>query len=286
MGTLYVVATPIGNLSDFSPRAIETLENADLIAAEDTRRTLKLLNRFNIKTKLVSYHKFNENGMGRELIRKLTEENLNIALVSDAGTPCISDPGCILVEMARSAGAEVTAIPGASATVAALSVCGFVFEKFTFMGFVPREKKEKKLYFEQIAASPFNTFVLYESPNRIAASLDEIAELFPDSSVFVINEITKLHEKSYFGKTEEIAAALAADENASLGEYTVVLQTAGVEKPACEEKEKLSAEALLVDEIVKSGCSLKEAINSVKAKNSDLSKNDIYKASLNLKEIF
>ncbi len=286
MGKLFVVATPIGNLADISPRALETLRLADLIAAEDTRRTLPLLNHFEIKTPVVAYHKFNEREKSVELVSKILTENINIALVSDAGTPCISDPGCILAETARDNGIEVVAIPGPSAVISALSVSGFVFTQFSFLGFISRQKTEKEAYFNILSTSEIDTFVIYEAASRISDSLREIESALPGCRAFVINDITKFYEKSWRGNIADVAALLEAEPKSGLGEYTIVLQRTAAPAAVPDEKSDLSPEALLVDEIIKSGCSLKEAITKVSENSKKLSKNEVYKASLNLKELF
>ena len=166
MGILYVVATPIGNLSDFSPRAIETLKNSDIILVEDTRQTIKLLNHFNIKVKMISYHKFNELKRCDEIINYINEGK-KISLVSDAGTPCISDPGYLLVKKARENNIDVIGIPGCSAVIDALQISGLDTSSFTFYGFVPTENKKKKELYAEIKKSKVKTKVLYESPKRI-----------------------------------------------------------------------------------------------------------------------
>ena len=165
MGTLYVVATPIGNLNDITKRAIDTLREVDLILVEDTRQTIKLLNHFDIKNKMESYHKFNETKKGLEVIEKL-KEGKNIALVSDAGTPCISDPGYILVNMARKENIEVLVVPGASAVISALSISGLDTKNFSFYGFVPTDNKENEELFDRIKTSDIETKVLNESPKE------------------------------------------------------------------------------------------------------------------------
>jgi len=284
LGRLFVVATAIGNLSDISERARETLVSVALVAAEDTRRTLGLLAHFSIKTPAVSYHKFNEEGRGRELIEKILREDIDVALVSDAGTPCISDPGCAVVRMAREAGIEVVGIPGPCAAVTALSVCGFIFDSFMFMGFIPREKKEREEYFNTLSEGGTDTFVLYESPNRIRKSLREISRLLPGSEVFAVNDMTKFYERAYRGSAEEVAAALEAEEKSGLGEYTVVLNRKRMSKEDGERR--LSAEALLADEMARSGCTLREAVEAVCAGNADIGKNEAYRASLRLKSMF
>lgn len=289
MGRLYVVATPIGNLKDISERALETLRNVDLIAAEDTRRTLQLLNFFSIKKHLVSYHKHNEYVRGEELITKIMESDLDVALVSDAGTPCISDPGCILISMARERGVEVIAVPGASAAIAALSISGFVFEQFSFLGFIPRDKKGKERYHDILRTSPVDTFVLYEAGNRIISTLEGIMKILPDSRVFIVNDISKYHEKSYVGSISEVIGQLERNSNSGLGEYTFVIQRQSVDSMDGKEVSSppcLSVEAMLVDEMIRSSCSMKEAIGVVNSRNRQVSKSEIYKASLRLKEMF
>ncbi|MCL2518617.1 MAG: 16S rRNA (cytidine(1402)-2'-O)-methyltransferase [Oscillospiraceae bacterium] len=272
MGKLYVVATPIGNLSDISPRAIETLKNVQLIAAEDTRRTLQLLNHFNIRTPVTSYHKFNEIEKSAELIDKVLN-GLEIALVSDAGTPCISDPGCFITALARKNHIEIIGIPGPSAVTTALSISGFIFDKFCFLGFI------KKGYCDLIIKSDFNIFVLFESPNRIVDSLAEMYETIGECDVLVVNDISKLYEKSTWGKLSDVAQTIKSDANAELGEYTIVIN---YQRENTITEDEISIEALLIDEMIKTNCSMKEAIASV-SKNKNISKNDAYKASLNLK---
>ena len=297
MGKLYVVATPIGNLSDISKRALDILSDVGLIAAEDTRRTLKLLNHFGIKTPIVSYHKFNEAEKSQVLIHKIKTEDMDIALVSDAGTPCISDPGAIIVKKARENNIDVIGIPGSSALTASLSVCGLLFDSFSFFGFYPREKKNKEKLKNLLISSDIDTFVFYESPNRIIKSLTEISLFLPGCNVFLINDLTKFYEKSIFGEISHVIERLSEDANSNLGEYTFIIQKARKDKTndgkpeeghKDETEDAFTIEALLVNEIVKHNCSLKQAINLV-SKNTttrNISKNDAYKASLNLKKIF
>lgn len=278
MGTLYVVATPIGNLGDFSKRAVETLENCDLILAEDTRQTIKLLNYFNIKNKMEAYHKFNEKEKSSKLIDRL-KNGENIALVSDAGTPCISDPGYILVNEARKNDINVYGVPGACAAITALSISGIDTSSFSFYGFVPTENKEKKELFEKLKNSDIETKILYESPKRIIKLMEEIEKEIPDALICICSELTKLHEKSYYGKIDKVIDALRKDKDVTKGEYVIILNN----KKEHQDKEDISLEAKLVDEMIKNKCSLKEAINLVNDKNKDISKKDIYNASLNIK---
>lgn len=280
MGTLYVVATPIGNLNDFSPRAIKTLQEVDYILVEDTRQTIKLLNHFNIKNKMISYHKFNEKERTKSVIQDLNNGK-NVALVSDAGTPCISDPGYILVKEALENDIKVLGIPGCSAVITALSISGLDTASFSFYGFVPTENKQKKLLFDEIKTSKIKTKVIYESPKRLIKLLKEIKSEIPGCVVSVCSELTKVHEKCILGKIDDVLEKLEQDPNNSKGEYVILISN----EPEKEENEKISLEAMIIDEVVKNNCSLKDAINVINSKNDDISKKDIYNARLNLKDI-
>lgn len=280
MGTLFVVATPIGNLNDLSPRAIETLKNSDLILVEDTRQTIKLLNHFNIKNKMVSYHKFNETKRSIDIIEDL-KNGKNIALVSDAGTPCISDPGYILVKQARENNINVIGVPGCSAVITALSIGGLDTSSFAFYGFVPGDNKDKKALFEEIKHSKIKTKVLYESPKRIIKLLSELNSEIPECVVSVCSELTKLHEKCIHGKIDYVLSEMIKDPNSDKGEYVVLISNDVVN----EESECLSVEALILDAMIKNDCTVKEAINIINKNNNNLSKKEIYNAGLNLKEI-
>ena len=276
---LYIVATPIGNLNDISQRAINTLKECDLILAEDTRQTIKLLNHFEIKNKMQAYHKFNESKVVDKIIEKL-ENGLNIALVSDAGTPCISDPGYILVKKAREKNIEVLGVPGASAVIDALSISGLDTTSFTFYGFVPAENKQKKELFKQIRYSNVKTKVLYESPKRILKLFNELLNEMPGCKVCVCTELTKLHEKAYHGKIEKVLEMMKKDDNVLKGEYVVIIEN---EAENMEEDEVI-LEARLLNEMIKENCSLKEAITILNDKNKNDNKKEIYNASLNLKK--
>lgn len=281
MGNLYVVATPIGNLSDMTERAIKTLKSVDYILCEDTRTSSVLLNHFNIKNKLVSYHKFNENDRSSSIIRDL-REGKNIAVISDAGTPCINDPGEVIVRKAREENIPVYGIGGISAVITALSISGLDTTKFSFCGFFPREKKEQELLFEDISNSKINTFVFYESPKRIIKTLELIKNEFPNIKVSICKELTKLHEKNYYGSITEVVKKIKNDDKAQAGEYTFVIEKEYFKK----EENEYSIEAMLVDKIVKDDVSLKEAIDLLNTENSNLSKKEIYNASLKLKDLF
>lgn len=284
MGNLFVVATPIGNLNDITLRAIETLKKVDIILCEDTRESMKLLNNFNIKKKLMSYHKFNEESKKDEII-KLLKLGSDIALISDAGTPCISDPGYILVKKAREEGIKVVPVGGISACITALSASGLETGKFTFYGFFPRDNKDKSKLIEDIKTSNINTYVFYESPKRIIKTLNYLKDNIDNITISVSKELTKIHEKNYFGTLENVIKEITLDEKSSLGEYTFIIEKKELNKES-NDKEILSSEALLIDKMVKNNISLKEAINMLKIENKELNKNEIYRASLNLKELF
>lgn len=280
MGTLFIVATPIGNLNDFSKRAVETLKECDLILVEDTRQTIKLLNFFEIKKKMVSYHKFNEKERTMEIINDL-KNGKNIALVSDAGTPCISDPGYILVKEARENDIKVIGIPGCSAVITALSVGGLDTSSFSFYGFVPTENKAKKQLFNEIKTSKVKTKVIYESPKRIIKTLSELSIDIPECVVSVCSELTKIHEKCIYGKIDEVIKKMKDDPNSSKGEYVILIEN----EPEIKKENNISLEAMIVDEMINKNCSVKEAINNINKKTDNISKKDIYNASLNLKDI-
>ena len=279
---LYVVATPIGNLEDMTPRAVRILGEADLIAAEDTRHSRGLLSHFNIKTPMYSCHKFNEEKRGDFFISAL-EEGKSIALISDAGTPCISDPGYRLVSMAVKAGFPVVAVCGASAVVSALSVSGFDGSRFSFVGFLPRAKGDMVKSLAEVLPG---TVVFYESPKRIGATLGVIAGEYPAAQVCLCNDLSKKFERLYHGRVDEVIKMLADNEHAQKGEYTCVVNV--TEVPREETGEDLpSLESQLVDVMVKHNCeSLKDAGAKLREINRDVSKKEIYAAMLKLKEIF
>lgn len=281
MGTLYIVATPIGNLGDISKRALEILESVDLVLCEDTRHSLKLFNYFDIKNKLIAYHKFNEKEKSSSVLKQL-QDGKNMALITDAGTPLICDPGYVIVELARKNNIEVIGIPGPSAVITSLSISGFEVNNFSFYGFFPRITKDKKELINNIKKSDINLFVFYESPKRIMDSLEYISNELNKSKVFVASDITKLHEKHYFGDINDVIDELKNNEKSNLGEYTIILKKENQEENKLQD---ISIEAMLVDIIVKDNVGLKEAIE-ILSKSTNLSKKDIYNASLNLKKLF
>jgi 16S rRNA (cytidine1402-2'-O)-methyltransferase len=222
MGTLSIVATPIGNLGDITLRALETLKNADAIACEDTRVTAKLLARFEISKPLLIYNGVNARAQSARVLALLAEGK-RVALVTDAGTPAISDPGTELVAQAREIGARVEAIPGPSALAAALSIAGVDVSEFLFLGFLPH-KKGRQTLFKQIAAEQ-RAVVFYESPHRIEKALASLAEVLPDSrKVVACRELTKIHEEVVAGTAAEVLARLTA-KGGLRGEFVVIVST-------------------------------------------------------------
>jgi 16S rRNA (cytidine1402-2'-O)-methyltransferase len=220
LGTLYVVATPIGNLEDITLRALRVLREADLIACEDTRQTRKLLDHFAISKPSVSYHDHNELARAEELVQKL-QNGANIALVSDAGTPLISDPGYRLVEAATRVGIPVVPIPGPSAAIAALAASGLPTDAFRFCGFLPPKSTQRRKLIEGLKAETA-TLIFYEAPHRVLDALDDVAALMGARPVVVAREITKLHEEFLRGTAAEVRARLA-DRAMVRGEITLLI---------------------------------------------------------------
>jgi 16S rRNA (cytidine1402-2'-O)-methyltransferase len=228
-GRLEVVATPIGNLGDLSSRAREVLAAADLIAAEDTRRTGQLLNAIGVSGRLISLHDYNEEARIAPLVQQLLDGRV-IALVSDAGTPLLSDPGFGLVRAAAAAGIEVRSVPGASAVTAALSIAGLATDRFAFEGFLPSRAGERRALLAQLAAEA-RTLVLFEAPHRIAATLADLAQSFgADRAAVVTRELTKMHESVYRGTLGTLSALAASDADMARGEITVVIAGAAPER--------------------------------------------------------
>jgi len=277
MSTLYVVATPIGNLEDMTPRARRILGEVDLILAEDTRVTRKLLTAFQIKTPLESHHQHNEGVKAAAIIARMQTQDLQVALVSDAGTPAISDPGARLVAAAHEAGIPVVAVPGPSAMAAALSSSGFEEAAFAFYGFLPRKPTELKASLKALQEGP-PLAVVYESPHRVKALLTALAEVFPGIRMSLSRELTKVHEQTLRGSVETVLDAFRQDEGLLRGEFVLVLSLPRAQK--AQEAEPLSLEARLMDQVVK-GFSLREAQEALVAAGHR--KNAVYAAALSLK---
>lgn len=221
-GTLYVVATPIGNLEDITRRALRVLGEVNVVACEDTRRTRALLTHFALATPTVSYHEHNETSRADELVARLLDGE-SVALVSDAGTPCISDPGYRLVREAAAAGIDVVPIPGASAGVAALSASGLATDAFLFVGFLPAKRSARRARLAELAGVR-ETVVFYEAPHRIGAMLEDLGEAFGAREIVVARELTKLHEELVRGTVAEVAAKLTSERHR--GEFVVVVEGA------------------------------------------------------------
>jgi 16S rRNA (cytidine1402-2'-O)-methyltransferase len=220
-GKLWVVATPIGNLDDLSPRAREVLANVDLIAAEDTRHSASLLRHFGIATKCVALHEHNERDVSGDLIKRM-QDGATLALISDAGTPLISDPGFRLVRAAREAGIEVSTVPGACAAIAALSIAGLPSDRFVFEGFLPSKSGARKSHLESLRAES-RTLIFYESSHRIAEMLRDAAAIFGDRHGVVARELTKLYETVLEGTLPQLAERVAGDADQQRGEFVVLI---------------------------------------------------------------
>lgn len=272
-GTLYLVATPIGNLSDFSPRAIETLENVDFIAAEDTRVSMKLLNHFGIKKSLVSYHEHNHVTAGQSILSRLLIGE-SCALVTDAGTPAISDPGEDLVRLCAENGVEVLSIPGCCAAVNALAVSGLPTGRFTFEGFLTVNKKSRREHLESLKNEE-RTMIFHEAPHKLRTTLDDLAAAFgKDRRIALCREMTKLHEET---RRCTIGEAIAYyTESTPKGEYVLVVAGAEKAEKSAVNLEDGVAQVLALRE---SGMRLKDAAKEV-AEHTGLSKNDLYAAAL------
>ena len=284
MAKLYVVATPIGNLQDWSPRAAETLREADLIAAEDTRVTGKLCQVHGIRTPLTSCHQHNEDSKGEYLAEKMLAEDLTVALTTDAGTPCVSDPGYALVKACVERGIEVQPVPGCCAAIAALSVSGFDTREFAFFGFLPREKKDLREKLREIAERAVIA-VVHESPFRVTELTEAILEELPEAELSVSCDLTKLHEKTLRGTPEQVLRELKENPKTEKGEYCLVLDLHRVPRPEKkQENAEISLEARLIEAMVREGLSLRDAQNEL-AMNGE-KKNAVKQAALNLKYLF
>lgn len=283
MSKLYIVPTPIGNLKDMTERAVEILRECDLIAAEDTRHTLKLMNYFDIKTRLISYHKFNEKMRSEEIIDEILNNNKNVAIVTDAGTPCISDPGHEIVKSARENGIEVIGLAGASAVTIALSVAGIDTNQFAFYGFLRKKKNEINEDIKKILHNPIKTFVIYESPKRIIKLVENIKEHMPNSNLCVCKELTKLHENSFYGDVDTVIEKLKNHLEVERGEYVVVGYNNDYEEVETSSNLGVGIHGIIFDKLIQKEYSLKEAVNETVEEGLG-TKNEVYKASLVVKK--
>lgn len=269
-GILYVVATPIGNLEDITQRAIRILGEVSVIACEDTRHTRKLISHLHLNTPLTSYYRENEQSKTGHLLKKL-HAGEDIALVSDAGTPALSDPGSILVEKARTEGIKIIPIPGPSALTAALSAAGIEDNHFFFGGFPPAKKGERKSFFKKLASLPYPLF-FYESPRRIKNSLRDCIEVFGDRQAMVFRELTKLHEQHYQGELSKILLELEGNVK---GEIVLLIRAPDIKT----EDKPDNLDELLLWYRGQSGMSLKDAVRNI-ASDLDLPRNKVYQQAL------
>ena len=272
-GTLYLCATPIGNLEDMTFRVIRTLKEVDLIAAEDTRHSIKLLNHFEIQTPMTSYHEYNKYEKGRKLVEKLLEGQ-NIALITDAGTPGISDPGEELVKMCYESGISVTSLPGAAACITALTISGLSTRRFAFEAFLPSDKKEREQILKEMETET-RTMIVYEAPHRLVKTLKLFLERLGNRKITVCRELTKRHETALAVTLEEAVAHYEA--NPPKGECVLVIE--GKSREEAREEERKQWEEMTIEDhmevYTKQGMDKKSAMKAV-AKDRGVSKRDIY----------
>ena len=286
VGTLYIVATPIGNSRDITERAREILTTADIIAAEDTRRSVVLLNKLGIRGNALSAnHKFNEYGKARYFVEQL-QQGKNVAVITDAGTPCISDPGNELIRAAVGSGIRVVGIPGCCAAVTALSISGFDLSTFLFYGFFPREAADRRRVLSMMRKGDTRTYAFYESPKRIMSAVEFFIEENAGIRLCLCNDMTKLHEMTFRGSPAEVREQLLRKGNYETGEYAFIAEVC--EEYMLREVEHISSpEALLVDCMVRHDCTARDAIRLLLGdENNTYSKNELYAAHLALKERF
>ena len=276
-GKLYLCATPIGNLEDITYRVLRTLKEVDLIAAEDTRNSIKLLNHFDIHTPMTSYHEYNKIEKAEVLIRKM-QEGTNIALITDAGTPGISDPGEDLVRMCYEAGIEVTSLPGPAACITALTLSGLPTRRFAFEAFLPSDKKERQAVLSELV-NETRTIILYEAPHRLLKTLNELLETLGNRKMTLCRELTKKHETAFASTIEDILKFYETQD--PKGECVLVIE--GKSREELIQEERARFEEMTIEEhmdlYLKQGMDKKEAMKAV-AKDRGVSKRDIYQALL------
>lgn len=276
-GTLYLCATPIGNLNDMTARVLATLDEVDLIAAEDTRNSIKLLNHFEIRTPMTSYHEYNKVEKADQLVAKL-QAGKNIALITDAGTPAISDPGEVLVAKCLDAGIPVTSLPGCCACITALTLSGLPTRRFCFEGFLPSDKKEKKFILEELKEET-RTIILYEAPHHLKRTLQELHDTVGQRRITLCRELTKKFETVYPTTLEEALAFY--EENEPKGEYVLVLE--GKSREEIKQSEQAKWESMSIEEHMayyeEQGIDRKSAMKMVAA-DRGVGKRDIYQALL------
>lgn len=282
MSTLYVVATPIGNLADASSRALCTLGEVGLIAAEDTRVTGNLLRHFGIRTRMVSLHRHNEAAKGPRLLDQMAEDGIDIALVTDAGTPGISDPGYLFVQEAWARGIEIVPIPGPTAMAAALSICGFDTRTFAFHGFLPRERGDLRRALLRIAGQGAPVIVLHESPHRIVDLMEAVEETLPGCAACVCCDLTKLHEVVLRGEARAVLDRLRENPKVAKGEYCVVLDMHAVRLPSADTMDRdVPLEARLLT-LMLAGKSLRDSIEALQAQG--IRKNEAKRAAITVQQ--
>ena len=276
-GTLYLCATPIGNLNDMTPRVIDTLREVDMIAAEDTRNSIKLLNHFGIKTPMTSYHEYNKVEKAEQIVEWI-QAGKNVALITDAGTPAISDPGEVLVDKCLKAGLSVTSLPGCCACITALTLSGLPTRRFCFEGFLPSDRKEKKFVLEELKRET-RTMILYEAPHHLKRTLAELYEVLGERRITLCRELTKRFE-TVFPTTLEGAIGYY-EENEPKGEYVLVIE--GFDRSLLKLEQQQEWEKLTIEEHMKiyedRGIERKEAMKRV-ASDRGISKRDVYQALL------
>ena len=273
MGTLYIVGTPIGNLSDFSPHAIEVLKSVDFIAAEDTRVTLKLLNHFEIRATLISYHEHNAASRGPELLQRLMTGE-NGAIVTDAGMPCISDPGEGLVSLCHDNNIPLATVPGPTAAMTALAASGLSTDRFLFEGFLPIKKGERDAALQMVSRLP-HTLIFYEAPHRLRQTLAALLEGLGDRPVTLCRELTKLHEE--LCRTTLAAAAAEYTQREPRGEYVLIV--AGAEESGSSDQVTMEQAVWLVRRLAADGASLSDAARQI-AKETGYRKGELYRQAL------
>ncbi|MCP4471264.1 MAG: 16S rRNA (cytidine(1402)-2'-O)-methyltransferase [Gammaproteobacteria bacterium] len=274
-GVLYIVATPIGNLDDISLRAITTLEKVDLIAAEDTRHSKYLLNHLGIDTRMISCHEHNEESRCAEILQRLADDK-DVALISDAGTPLISDPGYRLVCAARRAGIRVSPIPGANSAIAALSAAGLATTSFHFFGFLSSKKQQRAAQLEALRDQA-GTLVLFESSHRIEGLLQQLSQIFPDRQCVIAKELTKLREQFLSGKASELLLRIDADKALTRGEFVVLIDNSASAGRERLESDDIGLLRVLLDEVP-----VKQAVRI--AARLGGKKNDLYQLALRLRD--
>ena len=279
-GTLFLCATPIGNLEDITLRVLRTLQEVDLIAAEDTRNSIKLLNHFQIKTPMTSYHEYNKIDKGRFLVEKMLSGE-NIALITDAGTPGISDPGEELTAMCYEAGIPVTSLPGPAACITALTLSGLPTRRFAFEAFLPMEKKERQAVLEELK-NETRTIILYEAPHKLVKTLEDLYKALGNRKMTLCRELTKKHETAFQTTIEELIHYYGKEK--PLGECVLVIQ--GKSRLEMEKEAQASWESIPIEEHMRQyegkGISRKEAMKLV-AKDRGMTKRDVYQYLINKK---